>query len=349
MAKYTTVYRRPRSPYWWIAYLDPKTGRRAWKATSFHVDTPMGRRKAQDEANELSRDAVASAGSASAERWESWAEDFLRMHYRNSPKSYVRAKGAWSQWRLFLAQRKILMPRALDYQAVEAFVRWRAAQEKRNKEKVSINTALCDVRICSVLMGEALKRGWCQVNPCAKLGIKKDEAAEKPEITLEEERDIREALPAFVAQNPQVYGHMINSFEIAIHQGCRLRETEVPLSRIDVERLTITFHAKGGKKFATQLHTKLVPLVEKLRASGETVTCRIPMLASKHWRDFFDQIDLNHLSFHCTRVTVVTRLARAGVPISQAMSFVGHASRLIHRIYTRLQPGDLSLCIAALK
>jgi integrase len=241
------------------------------------------------------------------------------------------------------------MPRALDYQAVEAFVRWRAAQEKRNKEKVSINTALCDVRICSVLMGEALKRGWCQVNPCAKLGIKKDEAAEKPEITLEEERDIREALPAFVAQNPQVYGHMINSFEIAIHQGCRLRETEVPLSRIDVERLTITFHAKGGKKFATQLHTKLVPLVEKLRASGETVTCRIPMLASKHWRDFFDQIDLNHLSFHCTRVTVVTRLARAGVPISQAMSFVGHASRLIHRIYTRLQPGDLSLCIAALK
>ena len=308
----------------------------------------MGRRKAQDEANELSRDAKAFAGSASTERWEAWVDDFLAMHYRNSPKSYVRAKGAWSQWRLFLEERKILVPRALDYQAVESFVRWRAAQKKRNEEPVSINTALCDVRICSVAMGEALKRGWCLTNPCAKLGIKKDEAEEKPEITPEEEKDIREALPAFVAQDPEVYGHMINSFEIAIHQGCRLRETEVPLTRIDTERRTITFHAKGKKKFATQLHPKLVPIVQKLRASGETVTCRIPMLASKHWRDFFDQLDLKHLSFHCTRVTVVTRLARAGVPISQAMSFVGHASRLIHRIYTRLQPGDLSLCIAAL-
>jgi integrase len=308
----------------------------------------MGRRKAQDEANELSREAKAFAGSASIERWEAWADDFLAMHYRNSPKSYVRAKGAWSQWRLFLSERKILVPRALDYQAVNLFVRWRAAQKKRNGEPVSINTALCDVRICSVAMGEAVKRGWCATNPCAKLGIKKEEADEKPEITPGEEKDIREALPAFVAQDPEVYGHMINSFEIAIHQGCRLRETEVPLTRIDTVRRTITFHAKGKKKFATQLHPKLVPLVEGLRASGETVTCRIPMLASKHWRDFFDQLDLKHLSFHSTRVTVVTRLARAGVPISQAMSFVGHASRLIHRIYTRLQPGDLSLCIAAL-
>jgi integrase len=329
-------------------YLDPKSGKRKAKGTSHRIDTPMGRRKAQDEANEMSRDAMALTASASSERWESWTDDFLAMHYRNSPKSYVRAKGAWSQWRLFLSERKILVPRALDYQAVDLFVRWRTAQKKRNGEPVSINTALCDVRICSVAMAEAVKRGWCATNPCAKLGIKKDEADEKPEITPDEEKDIREALPAFVAQDPEVYGHMINSFEIAIHQGCRLRETEVPLTRIDTERRTITFHAKGKKKFATQLHPKLVPLVESVRASGEPVTCRIPMLASKHWRDFFDQLDFKHLSFHCTRVTVVTRLARAGVPISQAMSFVGHASRLIHRIYTRLQPGDLSLCIEAL-
>jgi integrase len=197
-------------------------------------------------------------------------------------------------------------------------------------------------------MGEALKRGWCETNPCAKLGIKKDDPDEKPEITPAEEDDIREALPAFVAQNPEAYGHMVNSFEIAIHQGCRLRETQVLLTDIDTGRKTITFRAKGKKVFATQLHPKLIPLVNGLHASGEKVTCKVPMLASKHWRDFFDQLDLSHLSFHCTRVTVVTRLARAGVPISQAMSFVGHASRLIHRIYTRLQPGDLSLCIAAL-
>jgi integrase len=348
MAKYTSVYKRKGSPYWWVMYLDPKTGKRKGKATNHRLDAPMGRRKAQDEANELSRETKAFTESAPSERWESWVDDFLAMHYRNSAKSYARARGAWSQWRVFLTDRKIIIPRALDYQAVEAFVYWRQAQLKRNGDPVSINTALCDVRICSVAMGEALKRGWCNANPCAKLGIKKDDPDEKPEITAAEENDIREALPAFVAQDPEMYGHMVNSFEIAIHQGCRLRETEVQLTDIDTSRRTITFRAKGRKVFATQLHPKLIPVIEKLRAAGERVTCKIPMLASKHWRDFFDQIDLPHLCFHCTRVTVITRLARAGVPISQAMSFVGHASRLIHRIYTRLQPGDLSLCIAAL-
>ena len=49
---------------------------------------------------------------------------------------------------------------------------------------------------------------------------------------------------------------------------------------------------------------------------------------------FFKDIDLSHLCFHSTRVTVVTRMARRGVPIQQAMAFVGHASTLIHKIHS---------------
>jgi hypothetical protein len=347
MAKFTSVYKRARSPFWWIVFLDPKRGKRTWQSTNFRIDSPMGRRKAQDEANERSRDAKAYADSAGMEKWASWVDDFLKSYYLGS-KTYVRAKGAWSQWRLFLSEQKILVPRALNYQAVRAFVTWRESQKKRNGSLVSRNTALCDVRICSVVMGEAIRNGWAEVNPCAKLAIKKIPPPEKPEITAEEEKRIRQALPKFVEKDPATYGHMLVSFEIAIHQGCRLRETEVPLSRIDTERMTITFDAKGSKVFATKLHPRLLPFIEGLRSNSRKVTCAIPMLASKHWRDFFDGIGCPHLCFHCTRVSVVTRLARKGVPISQAMSYVGHASRLIHRIYTRLQPGDLSSCVEAL-
>ena len=63
---------------------------------------------------------------------------------------------------------------------------------------------------------------------------------------------------------------------------------------------------------------------------------------ARNWHRFFRRIGLPHLSFHCTRVTVITRLARAGVPEQQAMRFIGHATLEVHRIYQKLKPGDLS-------
>ena len=346
--KYVSIYERPRSPYWWISYKDPIAGTRKHKATGHRVDSPMGRRKALDEANELSRTAAAYAGSNTSERWEKWVLDFLMIKYRGSPKSRVRATGAWSQWREYLMERKIVVPRALDYNGVMGFVAWRTGQKKRNGDPVSNNTAICDVRICSVVMQEAMRRGFVTSNPCARPGLSIDPAAEKPEISHEEEAKIRAELPAFVAQDPVTFGHMPMSFEIAIHQGCRLRETEIPFSRIDFTRGTVTLNAKGGKRFATLLHGALWPMLLARRDAGFPSSCVIPLLASKHWREFFDSVGMRHLSFHCTRVTVVTRLARAGVPMSKAMSFVGHSSRLVHRIYTRLQPGDLTACVEAL-
>jgi integrase len=56
-----------------------------------------------------------------------------------------------------------------------------------------------------------------------------------------------------------------------------------------------------------------------------------------------------HATFHCTRVTVITRMARAGVPIQQAMAYVGHADQTVHRIYQRLQADDLTKCTEALR
>lgn len=346
--KYASVVQRKKSRFWSIIYDDPITNRRKMKATSHLVDSPMGRRKALDEANELAKIAIAHKDVVDSERWENWVEDTLRVRYRSSQKTLTRALGAWSQWRQYLGEQRILVPRALDYSGVIGFVAWRTAQRKRNGDPVSNNTAICDVRICSVVMQEAMRRGFVQSNPCARPGLSIDAAEEKPEITADQEVKIRVDLPSFVSRNPEVYSYMPVCFEIAIHQGCRLRETEIPFSRIDFKSGTVTLHAKGGKKFATLLHPALVPILKQVQATGEKETCKVPMLASKHWRDFFDSIGMPQLSFHCTRVTVVTRLARAGVPMSQAMSYVGHSSRLVHRIYTRLKPGDLSACVAAL-
>lgn len=52
------------------------------------------------------------------------------------------------------------------------------------------------------------------------------------------------------------------------------------------------------------------------------------------------ELKLGHLCFHCTRVTFITRGARAGVPESAMMKMVNHASKEIHRIYQRLADAD---------
>jgi integrase len=74
----------------------------------------------------------------------------------------------------------------------------------------------------------------------------------------------------------------------------------------------------------------------------------MPENFSKKWKVFFKKCGFANLSFHCTRVTCVTRLARAGVDLRIAMDYIGHSSTLVHRIYQRLKPADHGAAIRAL-
>jgi integrase len=127
----------------------------------------------------------------------------------------------------------------------------------------------------------------------------------------------------------------------------------MPMSQIDFVNRRITFHGKGRngvKKInTTQIHDRLWPRLVELRDAKAVVTCTLPKMAAKEWHTFFkSRPELAHLCFHCTRVTVVTKLARAGVPVQQAMRYVSHASQTIHTIYQKLKADDLSACVAAL-
>jgi integrase len=192
----------------------------------------------------------------------------------------------------------------------------------------------------SLLLNESIRRGFADSNPCRQVDLPPLPVARKPEITDAEVAQIRAALVG----RPE---WMRISFEIALHQGCRLSETRIPLDQVDVDRRTITFAAKGRRLggrhvFVARLHGALVPLILRLRGEGRLVTCELPRGASSSWHHFFRQIGLDHLCFHCTRVTTITRLARAQVPIAQAMAYVGHVSRAVHQIYQRLVPADLA-------
>jgi integrase len=117
---------------------------------------------------------------------------------------------------------------------------------------------------------------------------------------------------------------------------------------------TITFIQKGDREHTTALHPALKPLFQQLQAQGRTFTWRTPeglhpVWASSRWQKFLTVLGLKAkgVCFHSTRVTVVTELARSDIKESQAMSYVGHASTTVHRIYQRLQPSDLAACVSA--
>jgi integrase len=204
------------------------------------------------------------------------------------------------------------------------------------------NTAIYDLKTFGLIMSEAMRRGFITTNPARGLGLVKTRPREKPEINVIEEMRIRNALPDW----PTWMG---TAFEIAMATGCRLRETVIELRNIDERAGAIHFIQKGGRPHTTALPPKLLPLIQRLRAEGRRTTLDMPDRPSKEWRRFFRSIDLPHLSFHCTRVTVVTRLARAGVPERHTMRFVGHSGTTVHRVYTRLSVGDLKACVQALE
>jgi hypothetical protein len=349
MPKYASVYERKDSPYIWIAYHCPKRRKRVGEATPFRKDEHGARRKALALATEKSQETRIDREERSTD-FEAWVPTWLQLHHRQSPKSLKAESGRWEQLHGYLYEKGIPSPRHVTYDNAIGYLKWRQDQVKRSGKKPGYNTALQELRFLGRLLKEAVRRGYCIANPLASMGLKKDPPKEKPEITDAEVSLIRRKLK----DEPE---WMRVSFEIATYQGCRLSETQVPFSRINFEAGTIQFHVKRGKVFTTRLHPKLVPLLTKLKSRGLKQTCTLPQMAAKDWHWFFHGRDepghhrpafLPHLCFHCTRVTVITKMARAGVPMAQAMAYVGHANSLIHRIYQRLLPADVGSAVAAI-
>ena len=353
----TCVYRRKDSPDWWVKYWCPE--RMTWRAksTENRCDDSQGFRRALVMARELSAEGRAAKMVAPTARWTSWVEDWLKMRHRDCQKTRDAEIFRWRWVDAFLKERKVHGPQGVNYVLGLDYMKWRTSQVKRvSKKHPSHNTALMELSLLSRAMREAVHRGFILANPLERMGIRKDRAPEKPELTDADVEAIRAGLVRMEGHLPLKDRWMTISFEIALHQGCRIRETTIAMSDINEDAGRVMFHAKRGKVFTTQLHPGLVPLIRQLRAAGVERTCILPRMVTKEWHWFLKgraergwQGVCPHATFHCTRVTVITRMARAGVPIQQAMAYVGHADQTVHRIYQRLQADDLTKCTEALR
>lgn len=335
-----TLVKRSASPFWYLQF--KKGGKWGKRVTIYRHDVSADTRKAREECARQTLREMTEERAEGDSRFEAWVGDFFEQRYAVMPATKLRYETTWRTWLIFFHAREISMPSQVTYDHMMTFLKWRQNPETKGVYRCGRNTAIMEIKILGTIMQEAIRRQFITSNPARGLGLVKNKPLEKPEITAEEEAKIREALQEW----PEWMGI---SFDIAMATGCRLRETPIELRNVDFERGVLNFIQKGGRLHCTILPPQLLPLFQKLKAEGRQRACDMPYMPSKFWWRFFKSIGMPHLSFHSTRVTVVTRLARAGISERHSMRFVGHASSTIHRVYTRLQVDDLKVCVAALQ
>lgn len=332
LQRMASFYPRNGSPYYWLRYQRPD-GTWADKSSKVRIDNNGSRRKIKQVVAEHTMRELGTDRTGQSNRFDVWVPGFLGEQYKN-PKTLARYTNAWSAVSTYLEHINVISPVQITYQLCRAYPHFRTNPPPDVMRPRTFNTALTELKVLSAILQEAVRRGYINANPCLKLGYKRTPPKQKPEITIDEQRKIETAL-----KNQDDW--MKQSWLVAMRQGCRISETAVPLRNVDLHTKTISFLGKGDRIHTAPLHDDLVPLMIAAQKNKRDRLVDLPKHAAKKWHQFFRRIGLPHLSFHCTRVTVVTRLARQGHAIAQTKAYVGHASDTVHAIYQRLTPADV--------
>ena len=269
-----------------------------------------------------------------------WVDRLIAMHpVAKTTRIYYR--NSWRNLSRFMAERRILLEdftpaRALDY------IAWRTRLPRTNGSFPGRNQALQDIKLLKWIHRQGRLLGHLSTMAMIDFRSRKSPVQRKPIFTEEEIARVRHALSI-----PHVPDWMRTSFEIALHTGCRLKETRIPLSCIDLKTGTITFPApKGGtgRSYTIPIPAGLVPMFRKMKATPRSHTLEWPGCGTKvssYWRRFFNLLGMRKHSFHGLRATRVTNLRRAGIVQAVAMRLVNHSSTLVHDLYQRHSVEDM--------
>lgn len=329
-----SVYRRQDSPYWYIRYKSPQG---AWmaKKTLYLAASTLHRAKAMEEAARLS----VSERSRQLQGNDSWVLPHIEGLPRDE-KTICHYRNSWRWLSRFLSERNMAL---VDFtpQLAEDYLAWRKAFVKVSGKKVGHNQACRDIKILKWIHRQGRLLGRLETRAMDDYRIRyESQKRVKPVFTDEQIQRIRNAV-----RMDAVPRWMAISFEIAFATGCRLRETSIPLSSVDLNDNTITFPCpKGGtgRAYTIPIPSTLRPLLAEMKAQGLSHTCHLPGSKTSHyWRKFLDILGMPDHCFHSLRVTRVTDLRRAGVPQSVAMRLVNHSSTLVHEMYQRHEVEDL--------
>lgn len=275
-----------------------------------------------------------------------WVETWLRSKFPESSTSLRTQLATWRTWQQFLLREGVYDPTQVKRDLAGQFIKWRI---DNGTTRV---TTIANIHVLHAILEEAVLRDLCVKNPLRALGLSRGPVPEKPEVSLELEREIMQAIDRDATKHKEF---LRISMTLGIYQARRIAETRLPLANVDFEHNTIRAVVKGGHWHVAPLHPRVRAMLEPLKQAGKTWTFDAPTnpeVMSRNWYVFFRRHGFTDrfpkLCHHSYRVTAVSRLARAGVSLPKALAFVGHGSFGVHKIYLRLRTEDLDACIQAL-
>lgn len=330
--KMASLFRRSKSPFWWLRYR-PEGGKWRSDSTGLRVDSEEETCQAEViRATWALRESENRGKEVSGYDW-GWVDVWLEGHCK-SPKTLAAYRLHWRHIQHWMRVTGIRRPQDVTFRHGQLYVAWRTGR-RAGRKLCGKNTALLEVKFLGQVLRQAALRGEIAINPIQRLGISRDEIAEKRELTDDE-------IARCVAALTDEEEWLRLSFLIGLHTGLRLSETRLRMNLVDFDRMIITVESpKGGKRkaFSRPLPAALVEVLEPLRS--REFSHEFPFQPSRQFQHFFQRLEVSGVSFHSLRVTYVTRLHRAGVPLSAAMRLVNHSSQLVHRIYTKLAVDDV--------
>jgi len=169
-----SLYKRARSPFWWIKYRHAFTGKTMRESTGYRCAIGPETRRAKELEAERTLAERATARATQSEAWAHWVPQFIAARYSQSLKTQSRFLAAWRTLLMFIAEQHIEAPRNLTREQCNAYFTWRQqADVPHGKYRAGHNTALLEIKILSLLMKEAIRRGYAKENPARDLGIKR--------------------------------------------------------------------------------------------------------------------------------------------------------------------------------
>lgn len=329
-----SIYKRKDSKWYYIRFKAPD-GRWISKPTRYRIDNTLHRAKALNEASALSVHERDRRGTSTQ-----WVDRMLDDH-QVSPNTKIYYRNSWRNLSRFMDERRILLQDFTPSTALD-YIAWRTTTPRTNGSFPGRNQALQDIKILKWIHRQGRLLGHLTTMAMVDFRSRKAPVFRKPIFTDEEISRVRRALAV-----PHVPEWMRISFEIALHTGCRLKETRIPLDCVDLKTSTLTFPTpKGGagRSYTIPIAAGLLPMLTRMKATPRSHTFEWPgcgTRVSSHWRKFFNLLGLRRHSFHGLRATRVTNLRRAGIVQSVAMRLVNHSSSLVHELYQRHSVEDL--------
>jgi len=356
-----SLYKRDETTILWIKYRDPESGKIIRESTGCHYDNSVELRRARElEATRTLAETKSKTATKAGGEWDTWVATWITGSV--SGRSQERYLSGWKTIRLFLTENDIPAPMFVTYQNCSGYVEWRAAPDIKNgKYKAGKNTAILEFKLFRQIMGEAVRRGFCQGNPAREVILKR---APKKQFSDIEDARLQEIFKAIDLEADPDQTCFKRSLGIASYQGVRLNETNVnPMRDVNLVNKppTITFTQKGDRKRTKPIHPELIPLFTRLQKAKATETYpmeRTPngrMRWGNRWTKFLRRHGFKEtdpcLCFHSSRVMVENCLREAGIEQRVREFYLSHehGDDDVNARYDRVKIREMLVCHAPLK